>query len=152
MKPNTGGVVLACLYFRFRPDVFPKFVRYFTTFVRCSSEDAIQLNQFLFWHIANLVASVPGQQIQKCEHLKLVDTIKVSVITDIVEISVTNFAYKHFLQILQNIEFTYAKFLLWEMDDLRFRKIFNLGITKDIFGKKLSKLEKLQSLVAPEML
>jgi hypothetical protein len=34
------------------------------------------------------------------------------------------------------------------MDDLRFRKIFNLGITKDIFGKKLSKLEKLQSLVA----
>jgi hypothetical protein len=34
------------------------------------------------------------------------------------------------------------------MDDLRFRKIFNLGTTKDIFGKKLSKLEKLQSLVA----
>jgi hypothetical protein len=34
------------------------------------------------------------------------------------------------------------------MDDLRFRKIFNLGITKDIFGKKLSKLKKLQSLVA----
>ena len=34
------------------------------------------------------------------------------------------------------------------MDDLRFRKIFNLGITKDMFGKKLSKLEKLQSLVA----
>ena len=34
------------------------------------------------------------------------------------------------------------------MDDLRFRKNFNLGITKDIFGKKLSKLEKLQSLVA----
>ena len=34
------------------------------------------------------------------------------------------------------------------MDDLRFRKIFNLGITKDISGKKLSKLEKLQSLVA----
>ena len=33
------------------------------------------------------------------------------------------------------------------MDDLRFRKIFNLGITKDISGKKLSKLEKLQSLV-----
>jgi hypothetical protein len=32
--------------------------------------------------------------------------------------------------------------------DLRFRKIFNLGITKDIFEKKLSKLEKLQSLVA----
>jgi hypothetical protein len=31
------------------------------------------------------------------------------------------------------------------MDDLRFRKKFNLGITKDIFGKKLSKLEKLQS-------
>jgi hypothetical protein len=28
------------------------------------------------------------------------------------------------------------------MDDLRFRKIFNLGLTKDIFGKKLSKLEK----------
>jgi hypothetical protein len=28
----------------------------------------------------------------------------------------------------------------WEMDDLRFRKKFNLGITKDIFGKKLSKL------------
>jgi hypothetical protein len=34
------------------------------------------------------------------------------------------------------------------IDDLRFRKIFNLGTTKDIFGKKLSKLEKLQSLVA----
>ncbi len=34
------------------------------------------------------------------------------------------------------------------MDDLRFRKIFNLGITKNISGKKLSKLEKLQSLVA----
>ena len=34
------------------------------------------------------------------------------------------------------------------MNDLRFRKIFNLGITKDISGKKLSKLEKLQSLVA----
>ena len=34
------------------------------------------------------------------------------------------------------------------MDDLRFIKIFNLGITKDIFGKKLSKLEKLRSLVA----
>ncbi len=34
------------------------------------------------------------------------------------------------------------------MDDLRFRKIFNLGITKDISGKKLSKLQKLQSLVA----
>jgi hypothetical protein len=34
------------------------------------------------------------------------------------------------------------------MDDLRFRKNFNLGITKDIFGKKLSKLEQLQSLVA----
>ncbi len=34
------------------------------------------------------------------------------------------------------------------MDDLRFRKIFNLEITKDISGKKLSKLEKLQSLVA----
>ena len=34
------------------------------------------------------------------------------------------------------------------MDDLRFRKIFNLGITKDISGKKLSKLEKLQILVA----
>ncbi len=33
------------------------------------------------------------------------------------------------------------------MDDLRFRKIFNLGVTKDISGKKLSKLEKLQSLV-----
>ena len=33
------------------------------------------------------------------------------------------------------------------MDDLRFRKIFNLGITKDISGKKLSKLEKLQILV-----
>ena len=33
------------------------------------------------------------------------------------------------------------------IDDLRFRKIFNLGITKNIFGKKLSKLEKLQSLV-----
>ncbi len=31
------------------------------------------------------------------------------------------------------------------MDDLRFRKIFNLGITKDISGKKLTKLEKLQS-------
>ncbi len=29
------------------------------------------------------------------------------------------------------------------MDDLRFRKNFNLGITKDISGKKLSKLEKL---------
>ena len=28
------------------------------------------------------------------------------------------------------------------MDDLHFRKIFNLGITKDISGKKLSKLEK----------
>jgi hypothetical protein len=27
------------------------------------------------------------------------------------------------------------------MDDLRFRKNFNLRITKDIFGKKLSKLE-----------
>ena len=37
---------------------------------------------------------------------------------------------------------------IFSMDDLRFRKIFNLGITKDIFGKKLSKLEKLQSLVA----
>ena len=37
---------------------------------------------------------------------------------------------------------------LHAMDDLRFRKIFNLGITKDMFGKKLSKLEKLQSLVA----
>ncbi len=36
---------------------------------------------------------------------------------------------------------------LLRMDDLRFRKIFNLGITKDISGKKLSKLEKLQSLV-----
>ncbi len=35
-----------------------------------------------------------------------------------------------------------------KMDDLRFRKKFNLGITKDISGKKLSKLEKLQSLVA----
>ncbi len=34
------------------------------------------------------------------------------------------------------------------MDDLRFRKSFNLGITKDISRKKLSKLEKLQSLVA----
>ncbi len=34
------------------------------------------------------------------------------------------------------------------MDDLRLRKNFNLGITKDISGKKLSKLEKLQSLVA----
>ena len=34
------------------------------------------------------------------------------------------------------------------MDDLRFRKIFNLGIRKDISEKKLSKLEKLQSLVA----
>ncbi len=34
------------------------------------------------------------------------------------------------------------------MDDLRFRKILNLGITKDISGKKLSKLEKLQSVVA----
>ncbi len=34
------------------------------------------------------------------------------------------------------------------MDDLRFRKILNLGITKNISGKKLSKLEKLQSLVA----
>ena len=34
------------------------------------------------------------------------------------------------------------------MDDLRFRKIFNQGITKDISAKKLSKLEKLQSLVA----
>ena len=34
------------------------------------------------------------------------------------------------------------------MDDLGFRKFFNLGITKDISGKKLSKLEKLQSLVA----
>ncbi len=34
------------------------------------------------------------------------------------------------------------------MDDLRFRKIFVLGITKDITRKKLSKLEKLQSLVA----
>ncbi len=30
------------------------------------------------------------------------------------------------------------------MDDLRFRKIFNLGIAKDISRKKLSKLEKLQ--------
>ncbi len=38
--------------------------------------------------------------------------------------------------------------LTWLMDDLRFRQIFNLGITKDISGKKLSKLEKLQSLVA----
>ena len=34
------------------------------------------------------------------------------------------------------------------MNDLCFRNIFNLGITKDISGKKLSKLEKLQSLVA----
>ncbi len=34
------------------------------------------------------------------------------------------------------------------MDDLRFRKNFNLGVTKDISGKKLSKLEKLQILVA----
>ncbi len=34
------------------------------------------------------------------------------------------------------------------MDDFRFRKIFNLGITKDISRKKLSKLEKRQSLVA----
>ena len=34
------------------------------------------------------------------------------------------------------------------MGDLRFRKIFNLGITKDISANKLSKLEKLQSLVA----
>ena len=34
------------------------------------------------------------------------------------------------------------------MDNLRFRKNFNLGITKDISGKKLAKLEKLQSLVA----
>ena len=34
------------------------------------------------------------------------------------------------------------------MDDLRFRNIFYLGITKDISGKKLSKLEKLQILVA----
>jgi hypothetical protein len=34
------------------------------------------------------------------------------------------------------------------MDDLRFGQIFNLGITKNISGKKLSKLEKLQSLVA----
>ena len=33
------------------------------------------------------------------------------------------------------------------MDDLRLRKIFNLGITKDISGKKLSKLEKLQNVV-----
>ncbi len=31
---------------------------------------------------------------------------------------------------------------------MRCRKIFNLGITKDISGKKLSKLEKLQSLIA----
>ncbi len=41
-----------------------------------------------------------------------------------------------------------AIFYYLSMDDLRFRKIFNLGITKDISGKKLSKLEKLQSLVA----
>ncbi len=35
------------------------------------------------------------------------------------------------------------------MDDLRFIKIFNLGITlKDISRKKLLKLEKRQSLVA----
>ena len=34
------------------------------------------------------------------------------------------------------------------MDDLRFTKIFNLGITKDISRKKLSLLEKRQSLVA----
>ncbi len=34
------------------------------------------------------------------------------------------------------------------VDDFRFRKNFNLGKTKDISGKKLSKLEKLQSLVA----
>ena len=31
------------------------------------------------------------------------------------------------------------------MDDLHFRENFNLGITKDISGKKLSKLEKLQN-------
>ena len=34
------------------------------------------------------------------------------------------------------------------MDDLRFRKIFNPGVTKDISRKKFSKLEKLQILVA----
>jgi hypothetical protein len=28
----------------------------------------------------------------------------------------------------------------WEMDDLRFRKIFNLGITKDIFRKEVIKI------------
>ena len=38
--------------------------------------------------------------------------------------------------------------LVNRMDDLRFRKISNLGITKDISGKKLSKSEKPQSLVA----
>ena len=32
------------------------------------------------------------------------------------------------------------------MDDLRFRKIFNLGITKDISGKKLSKLKKIRKV------
>ena len=40
----------------------------------------------------------------------------------------------------------FQRFPYTTMDDLRFRKIFNLGITKDIFGKKLSKLEKLQRL------
>ncbi len=34
-------------------------------------------------------------------------------------------------------------FWIERMDDLRFRKKFNLGITKEISGKKLSKLEKL---------
>ena len=33
------------------------------------------------------------------------------------------------------------------MDDLHFRKKINLGITKDISGKKLSKLEKLRNVV-----
>ena len=33
------------------------------------------------------------------------------------------------------------------IDDLRLRKIFNLGITKDISRQKLSKLEKLQNVV-----
>ncbi len=51
----------------------------------------------------------------------------------------------------KNLENFVLKILVnytYEMDDLRFRKKFNLGITKDISGKKLSKLEKLQSLVA----
>ncbi len=52
-------------------------------------------------------------------------------------------------KIFSLFSFAFYCVLLLSMDDLqRFRKIFNLGITKDISGKKLSKLEKLQILVA----